>query len=52
MSSLGGQKVRWLQLSEKYKEDEQKLDIKIFMATAQIIYFGAFTQAFRRRILK
>jgi dynein heavy chain len=52
MSSLGSEKVRWHELSDKYKEDEKRLDRKIFMASGQIIYFGAFTQAFRTRILK
>ena len=52
MSSLGSEKLRWYDLSEHYKEEEGRIDVKIFMSAAQIIYYGAFTQAFRSRIIQ
>jgi dynein heavy chain len=52
ISSLGGEKVRWFELSEEFKREAEILDVNIFVASAQISYLGPFTQAFRQRILE
>lgn len=52
IANLGGEKVRWLQLSQQYKAEAETLDIQVFVASAQISYLGPFTQSFRQRILE
>lgn len=52
ITNLKDEKVRWFELSEEYKKQEETLDVSIFIASAQISYLGPFTQAFRQRILE
>ena len=52
MKSLGSEKIRWLDLSNEYKILHDNLNKTIFMSSAQLIYFGPFTQAYRERILQ
>jgi HEPN domain-containing protein len=50
LSSLGNEKIRWLDLSEEYKRENSELEKKVFISAAQIIYYGPFTEAYRNKI--
>lgn len=51
IESLGGEKGRWGELAIKLKEDYKNLTGDVLISSGMIAYLGAFTAAYRTKII-
>ncbi|KAJ9465464.1 Dynein-1-beta heavy chain [Diplonema papillatum] len=51
MDSLGAEVVRWDAMITRFKEDMVTLPANVFLASASIAYFGAFSPSFRAELV-